>query len=372
LEGSEDRVTDKPMESNPDPGRRALDALHRAAVFCDQRIGWNRIGVALSLTIIAIAAVALFRILRTINGHEVVEALVATDWHRFTLAALFVAGGYFTLTFYDLFALRTIGRDDVPYRVAALAGFTSYSVGHNVGASVLTGGAVRYRVYSAWGLSAIEVAKICFVAGLTFWLGNATVLGLGIVYAPLAASAIDQLPAWFNRSGAILILVVLTLYVIWVWRRPRVVGRDDWCVTLPAGPLTLLQIGIGIIDLGFCALAMYVLMPTEPNIGFVTLAVIFVSATLLGFASHAPGGIGVFDAAMLVALWQFDKEDLLAGLLLFRLLYYIVPFALSLLILGGRELLLALRGTPPPPIQALPSIAPTEVASAPCEEKSEV
>ena len=317
-----------------------------------------------------IAAVVLYRILRTINGSEVVDALITTDWRDIALAALFVAGGYFTLTFYDLFALRTIGRPDVPYWVAALAGFTSYSVGHNVGASVFTGGAVRYRIYSAWGLNAIDVAKICFVAGLTFWLGNATVLGLGIAYAPQAASAINQLPAWFNRCGAILILVVLTLYVVWVWRRPRVVGREGWSVTLPGGPLTLLQIGIGIVDLGFCALAMYMLMPDEPNIGFVTLAVIFVSATLLGFASHAPGGIGVFDAAMLVALWQFDKEDLLAGLLLFRLLYYIVPFALSLLILGGRELVLAVRGTPPPPIQPLPSLAPTEVG-APLEARDQ-
>jgi uncharacterized membrane protein YbhN (UPF0104 family) len=140
---------------------------------------------------------------------------------------------------------------------------------------------------------------------------------------------------------------------------------------LPDGPLTLLQIGIGIVDLGFCALAMYMLVPEEPNIGFVTLAVIFVSATLLGFASHAPGGIGVFDAAMLVALWQFDKEDVLAGLLLFRLLYYIVPFALSLLVLGGRELVLALRGARPPPIQPLPSLAPTDVATGPREEKGE-
>jgi uncharacterized membrane protein YbhN (UPF0104 family) len=293
----------------------------------------------------------------------VVDAIVTTDWRDIALSATFVAGGYFTLTFYDLFALRTINRPDVPYWAAALAGFTSYSVGHNVGASVFTGGAVRYRIYSAWGLSAIEVAKICFVAGLTFWLGNATVLGLGIAYAPLAASSIDQLPAWLNRSGAVLILIVLAVYVTWVWQRPRVVGREGWSVTLPGGPLTLLQIGIGIIDLGFCALAMYVLVPDEPNIGFVTLAVIFVSATLLGFASHAPGGLGVFDAAMLVALWQFDKEDLLAGLLLFRLLYYIVPFALSVLILGGRELVLALRGSPPPRIPHLPSLAPTEVGS---------
>ena len=320
-----------------------------------------------SVTIIVVAAVVLYRILRTIDGAEVVHALIATDWRNVALAGLFVAGGYFTLTFYDLFALRTIGRADVPYRVAALAGFASYSVGHNVGASVFTGGAVRYRVYSAWGLNAVAVAKICFVAGLTFWLGNATVLGLGIAFEPLAASAINQLPTWLNRGAAIAILAVLGLYVAWVWSRPRLVGRNGWSVTLPGGPLTLLQIGIGIVDLGFCALAMYMLVPSEPNVGFITLAVIFVSATLLGFASHAPGGIGVFDAAMLVALWQFDREDLLAGLLLFRLLYYVAPFALSLLILGGRELVLAWRGTPPPPLQPLPSLAPTEVGTPPCE-----
>ena len=187
--------------------------------------------------------------------------------------------------------------------------------------------------------SAIEVAKICFVAGLTFWLGNATVLGLGIFYDPDAASAIDQLPAWFNRLLGGAIILVLIGYVAWVWQRPRVIGRSNWQVTLPGGPLTLLQIVIGIIDLACCAAAMYLLLPNEPHIGFITLSVIFVSATLLGFASHSPGGLGVFDAAMLVALWQFDREDLLAGLLLFRLLYYIIPFIIALAILGGREVI---------------------------------
>src|SRR3982751_208805 len=193
--------------------------------FFDQKIGLHRLGIILSLIIITIAAVVLYRKLHNINVSKVLNALATVEYKDVAISGLFVALGYFTLTFYDLFALRTIGRRDVPYRIAALAGFTSYSIGHNVGASVLTGGAVRYRVYSAWGLSAIEVAKICFVAGLTFWLGNATVLGLGIAYAPLAASAIDQLPAWLNRLGALLILLVLALYVSWVWRRPRNVGR---------------------------------------------------------------------------------------------------------------------------------------------------
>jgi uncharacterized membrane protein YbhN (UPF0104 family) len=315
-----------------------LHPLRAAARFIDQKIGWNRIGLALSLVIIASAATVLYRILRETNFSDVIVALKATDPLDVMLAGLFVAAAYFTLTFYDLFALRTIGANHIPYRTAALAGFTSYSVGHNVGASVFTGGAVRYRIYSAWGLTAIDVAKICFIAGLTFWLGNVAVLGLGIAYEPQAASAIDQLPPWFNRVIAIMGLAVLAGYVAWVWVKPRVIGRADWVVTLPGGPLTLLQVAIGIVDLSCCALAMYVLMPDDPHIDFIKLAVIFVSATLLGFASHSPGGLGVFDAAMLVALIEFEKEELLAGLLLFRLLYYVVPFALSLIILGVREL----------------------------------
>src|SRR5215475_6094844 len=155
--------------------------------FVDIKIGWGRVGVLLSLTIIAVATVVLYRMLREINFEDVIDAVEAVEKHDVAKAAVFVAAGYFTLTFYDLFALRTIERPDVPYRVAALAGFTSYSVGHNIGASVFTGGAVRYRIYSQWGLTAVEVAKICFVAGLTFWLGNAAVLGLGIAFVPQAA-----------------------------------------------------------------------------------------------------------------------------------------------------------------------------------------
>src|SRR5204862_6844116 len=93
----------------------------------------------------------------------------------------------------------------------------------------------------------------------------------------------------------------------------------------------------------FCALAMYVLVPYEPDLGLVVVAVIFVSATLLGFASHSTGGLGVFDAAMLVGLWQIDREDLLGGMLLFRVLYYIAPFVISVILLTFREVILGAR-----------------------------
>jgi uncharacterized membrane protein YbhN (UPF0104 family) len=305
--------------------------------FFDRRIGLHRLGIILSVLIIAVAAVVLYRKLHNINVSKVLTAMATVEYRDVAISALFVALGYFTLTFYDLFALRTIGRKDVPYRIAALAGFTSYSIGHNVGASVFTGGAVRYRIYSAWGIDPIEVAKICFIAGLTFWLGNITVLGFGFAYHPQAASDIDQLPLWLNRALGIFALAVLAGYIAWVWRTPRIIGRQNWQVRLPNGPLTLLQIVIGIVDLTCCALAMYVLVPNEPHMEFIDVAVIFITATLLGFASHSPGGLGVFDAAMLIALWQFDAEELLAGLLIFRLLYYILPFTLALAVLGIRE-----------------------------------
>ena len=322
-----------------------LHSLRAVARLFQKYIGWNKIGVLLSLVIIGVAVTVLVRMLRNINVDEVIVALKATPSQNILLAALFVAGGYFTLTFYDWFALRTIGRREVRYRIAALAGFTSYSIGHNIGATVFTGGAVRYRIYSHYGLDAVEVAKICFVAGLTFWLGNVTVLGVGITIHPAAAGAIDQLSETANRIIGLGLLTILACYLGWVWSAQRDVGRGGWTVRLPRGPNTLLQICIGIVDLGCCALAMYMLLPGEPNIDFITLAVIFVTATLLGFASHSPGGLGVFDAAMLVALWQFDKEDLLAGLLLFRVLYYLVPFAFALFILGAREIWLNVRGT---------------------------
>ncbi|WP_132029892.1 lysylphosphatidylglycerol synthase domain-containing protein [Aquabacter spiritensis] len=315
----------------------------RIWVFLRDKVGLHGLGFVLSVAIIGFAVFVLWNMLHDLKFAQVIEALRAKDPMHVFAAFLLVCCAYLTLTFYDFFALKTIGRNHVPYRVAALAGFCSYSVGHNVGFTVFTGGSVRYRIYSAWGLSAIDVAKICFVAGLTFWLGNIAVLGLGIVIHPEAATAVDQLPPVVNRLIGCAALAVLAGYIVWVSMAPRKIGRSTWFVTLPAGKLTLLQVGIGILDLSLCAAAMYMLMPANPYIDPISLSVIFVTATLLGFASHAPGGLGVFDAALLVALPQFDKEEMVGALLLFRLFYYIVPFAFALLLLGTRELSLSLK-----------------------------
>ncbi|WP_454914871.1 UPF0104 family protein [Xanthobacter sediminis] len=318
--------------------------LSRVWVFLRDKVGLHGLGLVASLIVIAFAATVLYRMLHDLKLADVVKALSEKNPLHVAVAFLLVACAYLTLTFYDWFALRTIGKTEVPYRVAALSGFCSYSIGHNVGFTVFTGGSVRYRIYSAWGLGAIDVAKLCFIAGLTFWLGNLAVLGLGITIHPDAATAVDRLPPAVNRAIGIGALLVLAAYVAWVSAKPRNIGRSSWFVTLPAGRSTLVQMGIGILDLSLCAAAMYMLMPAQPYIDPVSLAVIFVTATLLGFASHAPGGLGVFDAALLMALPQFDKGEMVGALLIFRLFYYIVPFALALTLLGVRELRLGTFG----------------------------
>jgi uncharacterized membrane protein YbhN (UPF0104 family) len=246
--------------------------------------------------------------------------------------------GYMTLTVYDFFALRAIGKDHVPYRIAALASFTSYTIGHNLGATVFTAGFIRYRIYSPWNLSVLDIAKMAFITGLTFWLGNTFVLGMGMAYDPAAASAVNQLPLWINRLIGLAGLAVIVGYLIWLLPRPRIVGRSSWKVLLPNARLTFVQIGIGILDLVSSGLAMYVLLPDAPSIAFIPLLVIFVTALLLGFLSHAPGSLGVIEAAMLLALPQFQKEELLASLLIFRFVYFILPLCCAVLLLGMREL----------------------------------
>src|SRR3954469_3736292 len=304
------------------------------------KIGWKRLGIALSVLIIALAITHLVRTLKGVDSAVVLVALTELPPHRIALAALCVVGAFCTLTFYDFFALRTIGRNHVPYRIAALSSFTSYTIGHNIGATVFTGGAIRFRIYSDYGLSAIDVAKICLLSGLTFWLGNLFVLGIGMAWHPWAASAMDLLPPSVNRLIALGCLAGIAAYLVWIFtgKGRRQLGQHGWKVVLPSARLTLVQIAIGVADLGFCALAFYLLMPVYPDIDFVSVAVVFILATLLGFASHAPGSLGVFDAAMLVALPQFGREHLVATLLLYRMLYFVIPFAIAVTIMGSREL----------------------------------
>lgn len=307
------------------------------------RINWSWIGLALSAAILLGSGIVLYRRLHDLDWRAVAAAVAEIPPAHTLFAAFFVGCGYVTLTLYDWFALRTIGARQVPWRVAALTGMTSYAIGHGLGAMAFVSAAIRYRFYSRWGLGVVDIAKICFLAGLTFWLGAITALSIGMAIVPAAARAVDQLPEWGNRLIGIAVLAALLLYLFWVWGKRPFLGLRSAGVALPSGSMTLLQIGAGLTDLACCSLVMYLLMPSLPAIDFAPLAVIVVFGTLLGFLSHAPGSIGALDAAMLIGLPSFDRAELVATLLLYRLLYFVAPFALALAGLGLREAYVQLR-----------------------------
>jgi uncharacterized membrane protein YbhN (UPF0104 family) len=178
---------------------------------------------------------------------------------------------------------------------------------------------------------------------LTFWLGNMTALGFSLLYEPAAISVIDHLSPGINRLLALALLGGVAAFVAWSWLFPKAIGRNRWLVRLPSGPLVLLQIVVGLLDLTAAAVSMYVLLPSGLDIGLFRLMAVFIAATLLGFASHAPAGLGVFDATILIGLGPESREELLAALLTFRLLYHLVPLSIALVLFGGVEALRRLR-----------------------------
>jgi uncharacterized membrane protein YbhN (UPF0104 family) len=298
--------------------------------------------VVVSALIITVAFFALYRLLNDIDLGKVAAALHAQSLRDMFVASGFVIAGYITLTFYDLFSLRAIGHHRVPFAVAAMASFMSYTIGHTVGAAVLTGGLIRLRVYSPWGLTIADIAKIAFLTSMTFWLGNALVLGTAVLIAPEAAGAVDHLPFWANRLIGLSGLIALAAYMLWLVPGPRAVGRSDWRLTLPSWKFTSIQAAIGATDLCLVTLAMYAVLPLSPVVDFATVLVVFLASTLLGAVSHAPGSLGVIEAGMLVGLPGYQKEDLLASLLVFRVLYFVIPFLLAACALGVRELRIAI------------------------------
>jgi len=153
----------------------------------------------------------------------------------------------------------------------------------------------------------------------------------------VAISMVDHLTPATNRLLALALLFAVLAFLVWSWRHPRTLGKNRWRVQLPSGPLVLWQILIGLLDLTSAALAMYVLIPSGLDIGLFRLMAVFIAATLLGFASHAPAGLGAFDATILIGLGSEDREQMLATLLMFRFLYHFLPLCAALLLFGAVE-----------------------------------
>ncbi|MBI3274582.1 MAG: UPF0104 family protein, partial [Methylocystis sp.] len=175
------------------------------------------------------------------------------------------------------------------------------------------------------------------IAGVTFWLGMTAVVGAGLVARAGAIAGIDHVPTALNWLLGVMALAGVVGYIVWVSMARRRVRIRGFRLELPGLGLTLGQMVLGAADLCCAAGALFALLAPERGLDFFTFVSIYVFACILGVISHAPGGIGVFEATMLHAVPAHSQESVLASLLLFRVIYYLVPFVLALALLGADE-----------------------------------
>lgn len=291
----------------------------------------------LALALIAIGIAALDALLNEVRPQAVRAALHATAPGRIALALLFTACSYLLLTLYDTLAARTIGRR-LPWKTTAVAAFTSYTLSHNLGFSLLTGGSARLKAYRPAGLSLADVARITIIASVTFWMGVLALTGVALLFAHhrLAVGMI----AISGRMQTGLGLTMLAL--IAAAMAARLAGLSEarigrWTIPVPPASLIAGQAMIGALDIGCAAAALYVLLPQGAAPAFGPFCLAYALGITMGLVTHVPGGIGVFEATIL-ALTPGGRAATLAALLLYRVIYYLMPLAVALALIGRKPL----------------------------------
>jgi phosphatidylglycerol lysyltransferase len=306
--------------SSPTPPQLARDASQRPALVA-----------AASVALFALALWVLHRELAHTHAGDIRRALAALPWPVLGLAVLGTAASYLALTGYDALALRQVGAA-LPYRRIAVASFIATAVGHNLGMALFTASAVRLRAYTAWGLSAAQVTVMAGVVALTFGIGVTFSAGLALLLEPGRAVGLLHVEAPAARILGALLLVAVLAYVAMAWRGRRSLRIGDWQVPLPSPDIAVGQVALALIDLAFAALALWVLLPQEGAPSYAAFLGVYVLAVLAGIVSHVPGGIGVFESVLLLALPDVPRDALLAAALGYRFIYYLLPLALAALL----------------------------------------
>ncbi len=316
-----------------------LDAVVPAGVE-NRKEARHRVGrsllIALSIGIFILAIVVVARTFSQISFSELRGAVAATSGEQIALAMALTAVSFIALTGYDALALRQL-KVRVPYPTTALASFTSYAISFTLGFPLFTAGTVRYWIYSGKGLSAGKVASLTVIAGLTFWLGMALTIGIGFAVRADGVSHLDHLDPALNRLIGFAVIAAMAGYLVWTAQGHRHATIQGFKLEMPGFGLSVGQICLGLVDLCAASGVLFVLLSPPRAIDYLTFVTVYVFGSLLGIVSNAPGGIGVFEATMLKTVPAHSEAELFASLLLFRIIYYIVPFVLALALLGAHE-----------------------------------
>jgi phosphatidylglycerol lysyltransferase len=256
---------------------------------------------------------------------------------RQVLAALaFTAASYWLLSTYEVLAFAYLRRV-IPYGRIVFTSFIAYSFGHTLGFSAFTGAAIRFRLYATAGVGAIDVATVSAFCGLSLGIGLAAVSGMSLLVSPAHAASVLRLHHNWSILVGTLLLAAVAAYAAWTCLARRALEIRGWALRAPGPALGLTQILLGVLDLTLSSAVLWSLLPREAHIGFMPFLGVYAAAVIAGIVSHVPGGVGVFEAVILLTLPGVPVDTLLGSLLAYRAIYYFVPLVFATLLFGSKE-----------------------------------
>jgi phosphatidylglycerol lysyltransferase len=304
------------------------------------RLGWiGRHGPAIFGVVLLFGA--LYVVQKEFRGLKVADVRAAMEGlpqRGLLLGAMYTTLAYLVLMIYDRLGSIYAGHK-VSWARSFLASFCAYSLAHNLGFAAVSGAAVRYRLYSAWGLKPVEIAKVVGFCSLTYGLGGMILGGFVLLLEPEVVPFFGAaMPAWSLQLIALPLWGIVATYITLsrFIRRIRLFGNE---IELPGITMAFGQVALATVDVAVTAAIFYAVLPENPELTFVRFVGIYLAAYTAGITANVPGGIGVFDGAILLGLQPFlPVPEIIGGLLMFRVYYYVVPLFVSGALFAGFEL----------------------------------
>jgi phosphatidylglycerol lysyltransferase len=285
--------------------------------------------IVVPLCIVALTFVVLHRMAANVHWTDVKADLSAAPMATLLLAICATFASFLALSCYDILGVRSAARGLVPAYVAGYAGATGFAISNLLGFSWLTGTAVRYHIYASLGLDLAQITGVIVTAWSGFWLGLALILGLLLVAHPVGLTEVLPISKPVEIGvGAAILLAVAGLFV-WLAQGGRRFRFARFGFDLPSAGITAGLAAVCIVDLVAASATLYVLLPGDLTQNVALFFIVFVAAIALGIVSHAPGGLGVFEATIIAGLGAGGRSDVLAALILYRLVYTVLPFGVG-------------------------------------------
>jgi phosphatidylglycerol lysyltransferase len=302
----------------------------------------HNIAPLFGLMMFLLALGILHHALRDYHYHDIVNSLDQLPLSQVVLAVFLTVVSYLALTGYDALAVRFI-QHPLPYARIALTSFVGYVFSYNIGSSlfsILSAGVVRYRLYSLWGLSAPEIARVVVFCVLTFWVGLLTLGGLVFLFEPVEISGLFHLPFASVRPVGVMLIGMVGGYLLWSALRRRPLIIRGWEFALPPLRISLLQVVISAADWALAGSVFYALLLPSAALSFPSVLSVFLLAQIAGLISTVPGGLGVFEAVVLHLLTPaIPASSVVGALLAYRVIYYLFPLVIGSALFGSYELL---------------------------------